>query len=506
MTVTIEKIGVKPTHSRFRLSQLVSLLEVEATYGFYDVPIEAAKHDSRTLKENDLFVAIRGELSDGHEFAQQAVAGGAKAVVAERQLPLPPHIPQIIVPDSRTALATLASFCAGEPSRRLISIAVTGTNGKTTVSYLLQSVLQEAGILSGRLGTVSYDLGDIEVPAKTTTPDPISTHNYLAHMCASGCQAVVIETSSHALLQQRTACIDFDAAVFTNLSRDHLDYHKTMEEYLRAKGLLFAGLKSDALAILNADDPASRYYADLCKARVITYGIKSDAQVRAREITTNLRGTEFLITGLGPPLPLHTSMVGVHNIYNCLAAAACARELGPSQAAIRTGLESCPGPPGRLEKVDAGQDFTVLVDYAHTDDALDKVLSALKPLCGGRLLLVFGCGGNRDRGKRPRMAAVAQRWADHIWLTSDNSRDEDPDAIIDDIRKGITQPDKFSIFPDRREAIAEATRAARADDLVLIAGKGHEATQIYQDRAVPFDDREVARESIRQRAAPLVTI
>ncbi len=503
MSIITKPTGFDTRPGAVTIREVASLLDHVKIYGSADRHVAGFQQDSREVKENNLFIAVSGEAVDGHVFVGQAIAQGAAVVIVEKHLPLPFHVTQLIVPDSRKTLAILANFWAGEPSRKLTCIAVTGTNGKTTVTYLLQSILAQEGIRAGRLGTVNYDLGNIEIPAKTTTPDAPEIQKYLAHMCTSGCQAAVLEVSSHALSQHRTDCIDFDAAVFTNLSRDHLDYHGNMEEYRRVKGMLFASLKPEACAILNADDEASAHYARLCPGHTITYGLKESAQVQARGIATNVQRTAFTITGLGKPLIVETRLLGTYNVYNCLAAAACAWQLGTSQSSIKAGLETCAGPPGRLEPVNLGQEFTVLVDYAHTDDALHNVLAALKSLCEHRLLLVFGCGGNRDRGKRPRMAAVAERWADHVWLTTDNPRGERSEAIMSDIRRGIKEPGKFTEVRDRRQAIAETIGAAERGDVVLIAGKGHETYQLIEDKVFPFDDRQVARECLQQSGSRL---
>jgi UDP-N-acetylmuramoyl-L-alanyl-D-glutamate--2,6-diaminopimelate ligase len=459
--------------------------------------------DTRRVQPGNVFVAIHGHRYDGHAFAAEACRRGAVVVVAERPVDVP--VPLVIVPDARAALARLAAGFFGEPSRRVRTIGVTGTKGKTTTTYLVRAIVRAAGRECGLLGTIAYEAFGRSQPSENTTPDPVAIQAFLASLERPDGGFAVMEVSSHALSQRRVDGVRFAAAAFTNLSGEHLDYHKTMDAYLEAKARLFDGLEEGAVAALNARQEASARLAARTRARIIRYAVADggpvEAEVRASGLMVTAGGSAFVLDLPGEPArPVSLALVGRHNVENALAAAAATHALGIDGATIVRGLESLRLVPGRLEPVDAGQPFRVLVDYAHTDDALEKVLSAIRAVSpGSRLHCVFGCGGDRDRTKRPRMGRAAERLADRVFITSDNPRTEEPAAIIEDVVRGLERPRDAVIEPDRRRAIERAIEEARAGDILLIAGKGHETYQIVGDRTIPFDDREVAREAIRAR-------
>lgn len=474
-----------------------------------DVPIRGLADDSRQVQPGWLFVAVAGHEADGHRFVSDAVRRGAVAVVAERPVDPIEGVAVVQVSDSRVAAARLASTFYGldrlRAEGRVRTMAVTGTNGKSTFCYLARAVAQAAGERCALLGTIEYDVIGRTVPAPVTTPGPVALAGYVAEAAEAGARLVVFEASSHALDQHRTDGLCVDVAVFTNLSGDHLDYHGDTEAYLAAKKRLFDGLGAEATAVLNQDDPMSERIVADCKAgRRLTYGLNPLADVRARITDITAGGSRFELIAPGGSTEVQTRLVGRHNVVNCLAAASAGLALGIDVETVRRGLSSVERVAGRLERVGrtgGDSDPTVLVDYAHTDDALLNVLSALQPLKRGRLIVVFGCGGDRDRTKRPRMARVAAQNADVIYVTSDNPRTETPQAIIDEIMTGFDSRDldRVSVEPDRRAAIKRAIGSAAPDDVVLIAGKGHEDYQVLGRERVPFDDRQVALDWLSRR-------
>ncbi len=461
-----------------------------------DVQVCGLASDSRQVAPGDLFLATPGTADDGLRFVDQALTRGAVGVVAERRPALPDEVPFVGVPDGARAKAVLANHFYGYPSRRLDVVGITGTNGKTTTAHMLRSMLTMDGRRTGIVGTLGASFDGTEQPLSNTTPDAIELQRLLARMVDANLSSVVMEVSSHALAQQRVHGIDFRAAVFTNLSRDHLDYHGTMDDYAATKGRLFAELPAGRAAVLNGADPMTARYAAQTPGRVVRYALETNADIRGDVTRLDPDGTSFRVRGDGLELALSMRMVGRHNVANALAAVATAVQLEVPPAAIRMGLSSLTAVPGRLEPVECGQDFRVFVDYAHTPDALQKVLDLLRPLTRGRLLVVFGCGGDRDRSKRPLMGHAVAAAADELFVTSDNPRSEDPQAILDEVLTGIDAEavGRTHALVDRRLAIESACRAARGGDIVLIAGKGHETTQTIGDRRLPFDDREVARE------------
>jgi UDP-N-acetylmuramoyl-L-alanyl-D-glutamate--2,6-diaminopimelate ligase len=472
--------------------------------GASSIEVRGVTHDSRRAGRGWVFVALRGLKADGLDFAPQAIANGAAAVVAERGPASDVSVPWIVVKDARLALALLAAEVHGHPSRRMTVVGVTGTNGKTTTSYLLNAIFAAAGIRSGLMGTVTYRIGDREVAATRTTPEAPDVQAMLRQMADEGCGACVMEVSSHALALRRVDGTRFAAGVFTNLTRDHLDFHDGMEDYFAAKRRLFEMLPADAPAVLNLDDPRGVSLVDVVR-RPVTYAISRSADVSPGPLGFALTGLRFEIRTPAGLVQVRSRLVGRPNVYNILAACAAAVALDVPRAAIETGLEQLAGVPGRFELASApDDDITVVIDYAHTDDALRNLLETARPLAEHRLITVFGCGGDRDRSKRPLMGMVAARLSDVVVVTSDNPRSEDPARIIDEVNRGA-QPElrgggtELISIVDRRQAIAEAVRRARAGDVVLVAGKGHEKYQEVGGRVLPFDDVAVAREALAER-------
>ena len=489
--------GIPDTGTRDLRSLLAEALPgVPLPPGLTGLAVTAVADDSRAVRRGALFTAVPGSSRDGAAFAEDAVRRGAAAVIAARPLRLP--VPVVTVDDVRAAAADLAAAFHGHPARALDMVGITGTNGKTTAAYLLHAVLASAGRTGGLFGTVEYRVGERRLPAPNTTPGPVALQSHLAEIRGGGGDHALLEVSSHALVQQRTRGIPFVVAVFTNLTGDHLDYHGTMEAYRDAKGLLFAGLAVGATACLNDRDPASRVYASLGRGRVRKYGFGPDVEVGAEDLRSGPDGVEFVLRIDGKRAPVRSPLLGRHNAENLLAAAAGAHGLGLPVDVIAPGLRSLPGVPGRLERVDDGSPgFRVVVDYAHTEDALRRVLGNLRPVTPGRVLVLGGCGGDRDRTKRPRMARAMVELADEAVFTSDNPRSEDPLAILREMAAGVPATAAFTVIPDRREAIGEIVRRARPGDTVLIAGKGHETYQVLRSGTVPFDDREEARRALR---------
>jgi len=487
-----------------------------------DVFVKDVCHDSRSVTPGALFVAIPGTSEDGAAFVAEAIRRGAVAVVCERPIQVPDNVPLIQVACARQAVSRLAATFFGlqriQSAGDLRVIGITGTNGKSTIAYMLRAILRAAERPTALWGTIEYDLLHRRVAGNLTTPDPVDLVRQLVEAHAAGARYALMEVSSHSLDQHRTDGIEFSLAVFTNLTRDHLDYHGTLGAYLQAKRRLFQGLSPQAVAVVNADDPANGATAEGCRASVIRYGLSTSPQdhrliagatdgpgnteVRGIILSESRSGGRFLVQHHGESLELYTPLVGRHNISNALAAAAAALALGVDSRAIRQGLADLTCVPGRLQRVDTGPlGFDVFVDYAHTDDALRNVLRALRPLTSGRLWCVFGCGGDRDRTKRPLMARAVAEGADAFVMTSDNPRTEDPLAIIEEIQRGLCLDDRGRgrTEPDRARAIVWAIEQLAAGDTLLIAGKGHEDYQILGTRKVPFDDAQVAAEAIARR-------
>ncbi|MGE5552445.1 MAG: UDP-N-acetylmuramoyl-L-alanyl-D-glutamate--2,6-diaminopimelate ligase [Betaproteobacteria bacterium] len=487
------------------LSELISALTVREWRGDPKTRVGGLAYDSRRVKPGDVFVCIRGLRTDGHFYVGEAIERGAAAVVAERDLPDPTPVPLALVADSRQALGLMAAHFYGSPSSSLRMIGVTGTNGKTTTTYLIKAILEAAGRKVGLIGTIRNLAGQEEIPTERTTPESLDLQALLAHMRDVGCTHVVMEVSSHAIALKRIAGVEFDLGVFTNLTQDHLDFHETFEAYRATKGKFFAGLGHTAKrgtrrAIINADDPSADYFAQVSTVPVTTYGLGGESQVRAEDVRLATAGLSYRLVTPEGATDLTLRLSGRFNVYNSLAAAAAAMAEGCSLEAVRRGLEAIPGVPGRFEAVEAGQPFSVVVDYAHTPDGLENLLRAADSVTRGRKILVFGCGGDRDRGKRPLMGEIAGRMADYTIVTSDNPRSEDPAAICAEVVAGVARtapgPEAYRVLVDRREAIRHAVEVARPGDIVLLAGKGHETYQVFADRTIHFDDREEARQAI----------
>ena len=492
-----------------RLDDLLSEMPGAEARAPTEVEITSVEHDSRRITPGSLFVCIRGFRQDGHAFIADAAGRGAAAIVVQEDpatLRIPAGPTVVRVEDSRAALAQLAARFFDHPSRRLRLIGVTGTNGKTTTAYLVEAILRAAGHRVGLLGTIEYRCGAVTFPGERTTPESSDLQRLLARMRDLGAWGAVMEVSSHSLALHRVAECEFDVAVFTNLTQDHLDFHGTMERYAETKARLFRGLGQGRVkpgvpaAVLNADDAWSTFMARATSARVIRFGLQTEADLHPRTMTFGLAGIRASVDSPWGPLEITSPLVGRHNLSNILGAAAACLQIGLPRKVVEAGVANLPAVPGRFEKVEAGQPFGVVVDYAHTPDALERVLAFAREFARGRLLVVFGCGGDRDRGKRPLMGEVAARLADRVFATSDNPRGEEPLAILKEIEIGVK---KVSLggkthvtIPDRREAIGAALAEARGGDLVVIAGKGHETYQILRDRTIPFDDRVVAREAL----------
>ncbi len=468
-----------------------------------DVACEIASlaYDSRRVQPGSLFFAIQGEKADGHEFIAQALSLGAVGIVSERSGP-PEHAGRWVrVEKVRRALATMSQAFYGHPDSRLQLVGITGTNGKTTTAFLLESIFRAAGIRAGLFGTVEYRLGGRVLPALNTTPESLDLVSYFAELVNAGGQAAVMEVSSHALAQERVWGLRFSAAVFTNLTRDHLDFHKDFKHYFQSKRRLFEGLGAPPpeLAVINLDDSWGLELLDVPNPRRITYGLNSDAQVKVKHFTQSRSGLRATLVIPAGKLEIESSLVGRANLTNILAASAAALGVGISGEKIQEGVRNLAVVPGRFERIDEGQRFLVVVDYAHTDDALRNVLQTARELRPNRVIVVFGCGGDRDRTKRPLMGEVAGSLSDLTILTSDNPRTEDPIVIMNDALVGLQKTGKpYVAEVDRELAIRRALEEAGEGDVVVLAGKGHETYQVLRDRTIPFDDREVARQILRE--------
>jgi UDP-N-acetylmuramoyl-L-alanyl-D-glutamate--2,6-diaminopimelate ligase len=489
------------------LADLIQDLPVRVIRGDAAMVVHGLTDDSRRVRSGFLFAARSGSRLEGGAFVSQAIDAGAAAILTSDESVTAEHVCVLHAADSSGVLPQLAARYFGSPSRQLDLVGITGTNGKTTTASLIHQILSHAGRRCGLIGTIEIDDGARRAPAELTTPGCVEFSELLSRMVRHDCKACVTEVSSHALHQNRVAGHRFAVGVFTNLTGDHLDYHGSMDAYAAAKAMLFESLDPDAVAIVNTDDPASDRMVQRCRARILrcsTASGEADCVASIMESTISL--TRLDLTGPWGHMRVQLPLVGRHNACNAIEAAATAWSLGIESRVIQGALESCTSPQGRLEPVgppEAG--MTVLVDYAHTDDALDNVLRALRPLVanGRQLRVVFGCGGDRDRTKRPRMARVACRWADDVIITSDNPRTEDPKAIIDEILAGVPHDslNRAAVEVDRRGAIHLAINRSQAGDVVLIAGKGHETYQILGTVKHSFDDRQVAREALARRCA-----
>ncbi|MBU8915375.1 UDP-N-acetylmuramoyl-L-alanyl-D-glutamate--2,6-diaminopimelate ligase [Bacillus sp. FJAT-29953] len=487
-----------------KLKKLLESLHLIIPYEGEDREITSIENDNRKVQNGSLFICIKGYTVDGHDFAESAAASGAAAILAERPLKL--DVPVIVVNDTTRAMAVLADTFFEQPSKKLHLIGITGTNGKTTTSHMIEKIVADYGRTTGLIGTMYTKIADKLIETKNTTPESLTLQKTFKQMVDDGVETAVMEVSSHALDLGRVHGCDFDVAVFTNLTQDHLDYHKTMDEYQRAKSLLFAQLgntfnqKNPKFAVLNADDPASIMFKRSTAAYVVTYGIDSKADIQAENIQMNASGTEFEVVIGNHRYPVNIQFIGKFSVYNVLASISAALVSGlPIETIIRS-LESIKGVAGRFELVQAGQDFTVIVDYAHTPDSLENVLKTIQHFAKQKIFVVVGCGGDRDRTKRPLMAQIACQYATDPIFTSDNPRSENPLEILKEMESGVQGRNYiYRVIPDRKEAIGEAVKQATAGDVILIAGKGHETYQIIGSEVYDFDDRLVAREAIEER-------
>lgn len=484
------------------LKQLARRVEGAEMVGRGDVVPVGLAYDSKRVEPGDLFICWRGERFDGHAFADEAVANGAVGLLCERRLPHLEHIPQIVVPNSRAAMGEIAAALYGNPSERLRLIGVTGTNGKTTSTYLIKAIMEAAGHRVGLMGTIQHLIGDQPVRAARTTPEAPEVQGMLATMVARECSVAVMEVSSHGIALQRVEGCRFAHGLFTNLTHDHLDYHGTFEAYRDTKVRFFHMLREGG--VINLDDPNASYFrAAAAGVPIIGYGIeRPDADVSARHVRVEPSGLSYIADTPIGTIDVSLRLTGEFNVYNSLGAIGIAIQAGATEEAIAAGLANVQV-PGRFERIDCGQPFTVIVDYAHTPDGLANVLRTARQLTTGRVIAVFGAGGDRDRTKRPRMGQVGASWADCLIITADNPRSEDPQVIGEEIRFGVKEAgfplEKAPIIVDRRRAIREAIAMAKDGDVVLIAGKGHETYQEFDDRIIPFDDRAEAVRALEER-------
>lgn len=498
-----------------RLLRAVTPVGVTGTTGPAEVEVTGLAYDSRRVESGTAFFAIKGFVRDGHDFIPQAVEKGASCVFVEKPAallpPVPPTVPVVEVADSRQALAMAAAEFYNHPSKAMRIVGVTGTNGKTTTTHLVRTLLSTGGRKVGLIGTIHNIVDDEERPVERTTPESSDLQDLLRQMADAGSYAATFEVSSHALELHRVDGCEFDIGVLTNVTQDHLDFHRTFDQYLKAKAKLFARLgeaytgrpkKGPKVAVINADDPNHEFFVNTCRVPVITYSLTKPADIRAHDVVVEAGGVSFTVEAAGQREPVRLRLTGRFNAYNALAAMGVGLAEGMPVREMADILATFEAVPGRLERVDAGQDFAVIVDYAHSPDGLENVLQTAREFARGRVILVFGCGGDRDRKKRPIMGDIAGRYSDFAIVTSDNPRSEDPQDIIHEVEAGIERrPPRwgYTTVVDREEAIRAAIGRAEKDDVVVIAGKGHETYQIFKDRTIHFDDREVARQALGDR-------
>jgi UDP-N-acetylmuramoyl-L-alanyl-D-glutamate--2,6-diaminopimelate ligase len=483
-----------------KLDELIHHLLSYRILGKENPTITSIEMDSRAVKEGSLFVCIQGFTVDGHDYIEQAIEKGAAALLVEKEIKA--KVPVIVVSDTKRAMALLADVYYNHPTKHMHLIGVTGTNGKTTTTYLIDQIMEDSGRNTGRIGTINMKINDKEFEMKNTTPESLFLQKAFHDMLTAKVETAVMEVSSHALDLGRVRGCDFNVAVFTNLTQDHLDYHKDMETYLQAKALLFSQLGNTydknrpKVAVLNADDNASKTFKKVTSAQVLTYGIENEADIMAVNIVMAGDKTQFVLQTKNERVDVSLHMVGKFSIYNALAAAGACLVSGVSLQQIKRSLEKVQGVPGRFEVVKTDQPFTVIVDYAHTPDSLENVLLTAQEFAVGKVYVVVGCGGDRDRTKRPLMANIAVEHSNHAFFTSDNPRSEEPEQILRDMTDELTG--EYSVIVDRKKAIYEAIRSAKKDDVIVIAGKGHETYQIIGKKTYDFDDRLVAEQAIKE--------
>ncbi len=495
-------------NDRMLVMRLVELLEeipfYNASTSLEGIQIDSIEMDSRVNSPNSLFVCISGYTQDGHDFVDQAISNGAIAIIAEK--PVKTNVPVIMVRDTARAMSMLAVRFYHNPTRKLPLIGVTGTNGKTTVTYLLETIFNHNKQKTGVIGTIQMKIGDETYPVNNTTPDSLSLQRFFSKMLHKEVDQAIMEVSSHALDMGRVHGCEFDVAIFTNLSQDHLDYHKDIDDYLRAKSLLFAQLGNTyakhqpKFAVLNEDDPSSSVLKRSTAQNILTYSCKKEADVTAKDIRLDAGGTSFTLRTPVGAIEINSKLIGMFNVYNMLAASTAAIAKNIPLAVIKDALESITGVNGRFEPVDEKQNYAVIVDYAHTPDSLENVMQTIKEFAEGKVYVVVGCGGDRDRTKRPLMAGIALHYADRAIFTSDNPRTEDPAQILKDMTTDLSRNKAdYDVISDRKEAIEHAIKLAQKNDIILIAGKGHETYQQIGLVKYDFDDREVARHAIKTK-------
>ncbi|MFH1824725.1 MAG: UDP-N-acetylmuramoyl-L-alanyl-D-glutamate--2,6-diaminopimelate ligase [Candidatus Firestonebacteria bacterium] len=486
------------------LSEVINNLNYIKVRGTLNKMIRSISYDSRDVKENSLFVCIPGFKVDGHNYASNAVKKGATAIIAEKEINLDEGITIIYVKDSRDALANISNEFYNHPSSKLKLIGITGTNGKTTTSYLIRSILNKHSEKVGLIGTISYDINGESFKAKNTTPESLDLQDMLNKMVKNKTDSCVMEVSSHALALHRVSYCEFDMAVFTNVTLDHSDFHKTFDDYIKNKLKLFSNLdkirtkKINRCAVINLDDSYSKYFLENTKANIITYGLTKDAVVRAMDINSSINGLRFIITYQDKSFPVNLKLKGRYNVYNALASASVGFALNIDNEIIKLGLEEVSNVPGRFDWTSTKTGFSIIIDYAHTPDALEKLLNSVKELTPKKIICVFGCGGDRDKSKRPIMGSIASKLANYVILTSDNPRTEEPTDIMKEIKSGIVG-ENFEEIKDRKEAILKAINLSQKDEVVVIAGKGHEDYQIIGSNIIHFNDKEIVTEILKSK-------
>ncbi len=480
-----------------KLKKLLEVLPHKEIYGDVYCNINKLEYDSRKIEKDDLFFAMSGFEQDGHEYINSAIQKGAVACVLEKKGDYPLKA-QIKVKDSREALALISASYYAYPSSKLKVVGVTGTNGKTTITYMLKSIWEKDAEKTGLIGTIAYQVGDKTIPAVNTTPESLDLQRMFCEMLKQKVTSVAMEVSSHSLVLNRVKLVDFDVAVFTNLNPEHLDFHKDMKSYREAKGILFQNLKEDSYAVINLDDPEWEYFYNVSQGVRLTYSLKNkEADFYARTYSSTDSGFKLELETPGGELDIDLKVLGEVNIYNALAAAASAFVTGTNLSKIKAGLESISGVPGRLQQVDLGQNFKVIIDYAHTPFAFENLLRTVRKMTKGKIIFLFGCGGDRDRTKREIMGRISTDLADLVILTTDNPRSEAPKEIIAEILKGVSDRSKTEVILDRKEAIISAMRRAKEEDTVVLAGKGHEDYQIIGKEKHRFSEREIVEEELR---------
>lgn len=490
-----------------KLKEIADLFLVKHTVGNLEIEITGLQMDSRKIEKGNLFICvpeIKGFLVDRHLFAKDAVRNGAVALIVEKDVEV--DVPKIFMKDARRSMAVIASHFYNYPSHEMKLIGITGTNGKTTTSYILDKIFENHGFVTGLMGNNGVKINGIIYPTDINTPEPPILQKNLREMIDFKTDYCVMEVSSQGLDMKRVLGCNFRTAIFTNLTQDHLDYHGSFDKYRNTKSLLFSGLGNTygpdekKYAVLNADDPAIDRFREVTSAEVITYGIENESDVSARNISITSSGVAFLLTSFRGEIKIYLKLIGIFNVYNALAAITAALIEGIPLNSIRNSLSKLSSVSGRMEAVNAGQDYLVLVDYAHTPDGLENVLRTVKELPAGRIITVFGCGGDRDKLKRPIMGKIADKYSDFVIVTSDNPRSEDPFQIMKDIERGMKKSNfsKYDLLADREKAIYKAIQMASKKDIVIIAGKGHETYQILKDKTIQFDDKDIARKAISE--------